>query len=82
MGPPARENEPDEPAVLYNAACSYANVGDYEKALDCLERATTGDWGDPDWMEQDWDLATIRNEPRFQRLIERMRSRSSGDLRV
>ena len=75
----ALEKEPDEPAVLYNVACSYANVGDSEKALDYLEKAATGGWGDPDWMQQDEDLSPLRNEPRFQKLIEKMRSRNSAE---
>ena len=73
------EKEPDEPAVLYNVACSYANVGDPAKALDYLEKAATGGWGDPDGMLQDEDLASLHNEPRFQRLIEKLRSRSSSE---
>lgn len=78
----ALEAEPEEPSVLYNAACSYANVGEREKALDCLEKALARGWGDPDWIRQDEDLAPLRNEPRFRKLLsETLRDRGDSEAR-
>ena len=62
--------DPDSEDTHYNGACFYARAGEIEKALDCLERGVH----DPDWMDNDSDLDPLRDEPRFQALMARMRS--------
>lgn len=59
-----------EPVVLYNVACFYAMKGDYDRALDLLERAVVNGWGDRAWLETDSDLDALRDDRRFQALLE------------
>ena len=63
--------EPEEPQVLYNVACVYALLGEPERAIDCLEKSMTKGWGQKEWMEHDPDLASLRENPRFRKLIEK-----------
>jgi len=58
--------KPKDPATRYNAACFYAKNGEIEKALDCLENSVTS----RTWIENDPDLNTLRDEPRFKTLVE------------
>ena len=55
-------------------ACGYALVGETERALDCLERASIRGMAIADWAENDSDLASVQNEPRFRRLIAQLRT--------
>ncbi len=65
----ALELEPEEQQVLYNVACVYALLGEAERAIDCLEKSLTRGWGQRQWMEHDPDLASLRGNERFQKLI-------------
>jgi adenylate cyclase len=62
----------DEPFMLYNAACVYAMLDDRPRSLDLLERAVALGWGDRAWILHDSDLASLREEPRFVSLLQRM----------
>jgi serine/threonine protein kinase/Flp pilus assembly protein TadD len=64
--------DPDDPAVLYNVACAYAQLGLVDKALDCLERGTLNGAGHRAWIENDPDLNTVREHPRFQAILAKM----------
>jgi adenylate cyclase len=66
------ELDGDAAAVQYNAACTYAVLGEPERALDLLERAVDHGWGDRGWLEHDGDLATLHGLPRFNALLQRM----------
>jgi non-specific serine/threonine protein kinase len=61
---------PDEPVVIYNVAGIYALAGENERALDCLERAMGGGFGRKEWLAQDSDFESLRDHPRFRRLVE------------
>ena len=65
----ALQLEPDERQVLYNVACVYALLGEKDLAIGCLEKSVTRGWGQRDWMEHDPDLASIRDDLRFQALV-------------
>ena len=65
----ALQSSSDEPMVYYNAACTFAVLADSQRALDLLERAVKLGWGDRAWMENDSDLASLRNTPRFNALL-------------
>lgn len=64
--------DPESEDTQQNGACFYANAGELEKALDCLERGVH----DPDWMDNDSDLDPLRDHPRFKALMKRLRSES------
>ena len=66
----AQSVDPDDPAVLYNVACSYALLNMSEDAINCLEKAfEQGEWYKA-WAEHDSDLDHLRNIPRFQALLK------------
>ena len=65
----AQQVEPDEPQVLYNVACVFALLGENARAIDCLQRSTTHGWVQKEWMAHDPDLAGLRSDPRFQKLV-------------
>jgi hypothetical protein len=44
-----------------------------EEALAFLERAFSRGWGKRDWIEQDHDYDLLRDDPRFQRLLEKLK---------
>jgi TolB-like protein/Flp pilus assembly protein TadD len=69
----ALELDPDDALVLYNSACTYAQLGETDKALDCLERSdtTAGSSEAFNWMQNDPDLDPLRDHPRFKALIEK-----------
>ena len=69
---------PRSPSTLYNLACAHALLGERTVALDLLEadfeqnlptrgmRSRQGEWA-----QDDPDLASLREEPRFRALLER-----------
>ena len=60
----------DNPDTLYNLACCYALMGESDHALDCLERAGLGGMSIAEWAENDSDLASLHDNPRFHTLME------------
>ena len=70
--------EPDNPITHYNAACSYAMLGDIDKAFELLESGIA--MGGPEWhrwIEHDSMLDPLRQDPRYQTLLETIRKRES-----
>jgi adenylate cyclase len=63
---------PDDYTTLYNAACYYSLAGEAERAIDLLERACDLGGGRRDWFEHDSDLDSLRDDPRFLRLLARL----------
>jgi TolB-like protein/Flp pilus assembly protein TadD/tRNA A-37 threonylcarbamoyl transferase component Bud32 len=68
----ARAMDSEDPAVLYNVACGFANAGEIEEALACIEKAIQNGFGHKEWLENDSDLDSLRAEPRFQALLQRL----------
>ncbi len=63
--------DPDDGNVQYNAACTYALLGDADRAIDILEKWLPRVGPDPKrWFKNDTDLASIRNHPRYPKLLE------------
>ena len=58
-----------EPLIFYNSACTFAVLGDNDRALDLLGQAVTLGWCDREWIQNDTDLATLRGDPRFRELL-------------
>jgi TolB-like protein/Flp pilus assembly protein TadD len=65
---------PDDFTTLYNAACAYALAGDRERSLDALARAARSGRGFRKWIENDADLDSLRADPRFQEILDRVKS--------
>lgn len=66
-------NSPRNSILTYNAACFYALSGDAEKSLDYLSQ--TANWGrlNLNWLEQDSDLDSVRDNPRFKEIISQFK---------
>lgn len=61
-----------EPLIFYNSACTFAVLGDNDRALDLLKQAVVLGWCDREWIQNDTDLATLRGDPRFRELLGRI----------
>ena len=64
--------DPEDPMVLYNVACAFGILDKKRECVDALEKAVNQGWGDKNWVEHDSDLDSVRNEPRFQTLLQAM----------
>jgi len=64
---------PDDDAILYNAGCALAVVGEEELALDALQRAIDAGLAGGDWIPQDPDWERLRDHARFQTLVQQLR---------
>ena len=62
--------DPEDPSILYNVACSFALLGQADKAIDCLEKSTAHNEFFKGWMEHDSDLDSLRTHPRFLALLK------------
>jgi TolB-like protein/Flp pilus assembly protein TadD len=64
--------DPDENSTIYNVGCLYAQLGDrnHGRALDLLETAIRNGFGQMEWLENDPDLVSLRDEPRYKSLLE------------
>ena len=63
--------DPEDAGILYNVACVYANLGQNEEAINCLEKAMVHGFWYKRWAAHDSDLDSLRNHPRFQSLMEK-----------
>jgi tetratricopeptide (TPR) repeat protein len=61
---------PDSPSILYELGCWEAEFGEKDKALDCLRRALEKEPKIREWMQQDDDLLSLREEPEFKALVD------------
>ncbi|HEX6576208.1 MAG TPA: protein kinase [Gemmatimonadaceae bacterium] len=66
------EIDPDDAMLLYNVCCTYAQLGKADDAISCLERAVDKGFGHREWIDNDPDLASIRDNPRFQSIMRGM----------
>jgi adenylate cyclase len=64
--------DPTDSVVLYNVGCFYALDGQVNKALNCLDSAVLHGAISRSWMEHDSDLTALREEPRFQILLDKL----------
>jgi adenylate cyclase len=70
----AQSLAPDDDAILYNAGCALAILGEHEDALDALEKAIDAGLAGGDWVPQDPDWESLRDQPRFKELVARLGS--------
>ena len=67
-GDHALELSPDDPLMLYNVACLFAQLREIERAIAALDRSITAGYWDIGWMAHDPDLDPLRDHPRFREL--------------
>jgi len=68
----AYEQKPD-PTVAYNAACAFVHASDPAQGLVWIEKAIASGFSDKNLLETDPDLQSIRSQPGFNDVLERMR---------
>jgi Flp pilus assembly protein TadD len=59
---------PNDPNVLYNAACTYGVLNRKAAALAGIKQAFEAGYGNREWAARDPDLNCLAEEPDFQRL--------------
>jgi Flp pilus assembly protein TadD len=69
--------DPNDLGMLYNLACMHALAGRKERSLQLLQRAVDIGWNRPEWARQDADLASLRDDPRFIAMVEKMEQKGS-----
>jgi adenylate cyclase len=72
----ALELDPQDPNVLYNAACAFSMSGELGEAITCLEKSLPF-CADRKWLEHDSYLDPLRSLPRFQELLQLRRLSAS-----
>lgn len=65
---------PENEVVHYNLACSYSLLGELDHAMESLEKALGLGYQEFEFMESDPDLASLREDARFEDLLDRYRS--------
>ncbi|HEV8537578.1 MAG TPA: protein kinase [Bacteroidota bacterium] len=66
----ALELNPNDPLMLYNAACFYAQMGEASRAVEMLRNAIAAGYPDYEWFKRDPDLDSIRNDPGYVALMK------------
>jgi tetratricopeptide (TPR) repeat protein len=61
--------DPEDPYTLYGLACIYSQLEMVDEGIDALGRAVCCGFGHKAWITNDSDLDTLREDPRFQALI-------------
>ena len=75
--------DPDEPIVAYNAACTYAQLGDIEAAFAALDKWMPNRGMEMElWLDTDADLDPLRNDPRFTTLVQTIKDERGSRVRV
>ena len=69
--------DPEDAGVCYNVACLLALEGERDDAIEHLQRAMRVGFARRDWIEHDPDLESLRDDPRFQELIQDRRDESA-----
>ncbi len=68
--------DPDNFSAVYNFACALTAIGEFEQALELLEKMSGAFSADSlQWARNDPDLDPIRHLPRFQAFIENIARR-------
>jgi len=63
--------DPDDILTQYNAACLYSKLGDFESALDLLERLLPhANEETKSWIKVDSDFDALRSHPRYQKALQ------------
>lgn len=64
---------PDDMAVIINGALLRARLGMKDESLDMLERVFGAGRGKKEWVEHDPDYDPLRDDPRFQAMMDKLK---------
>jgi tetratricopeptide (TPR) repeat protein len=73
---------PLDETVHYNCACDYALLKDNDRSLKALEKAIVLGYRDFRYIENDSDLACVRDDVRFRALLDKYRGKRKRALGV
>ena len=77
----ALEIDPDDRMALYNAACTWSQIGEPGRALDYLERwARVAGPETREWLKQDPDINPLRGEQRYKELVKLIDSEAEAQV--
>jgi adenylate cyclase len=63
--------DPDDNLALYNAACTFAQLGEKERAIELLQRwAPNAGLEKRLWLRNDADVEPLRDDPRFKQILK------------
>jgi len=65
--------EPQNSLVFYNLACSYSLTGQFDRAVEALEKALSLGYRDFAWLAKDPDLKKLRAQPAYVALKEKIK---------
>lgn len=65
----ALASDPEDALNLYNVACVYSEIGEIDRAIECLEGSVKRGMAQMDWIKHDTDLDNLRDDPRFKALL-------------
>jgi serine/threonine protein kinase/Flp pilus assembly protein TadD len=68
----ARAGNETDSMVLYNVACVYSLGGLVDDAISCLDKAVANGFGHREWLLNDADLEAVREDHRFQGLLQKL----------
>jgi len=68
----AMELGANDSATFYNAACLFSLMGDIDRCFECFNRAVEHGFANGAWLENDPDLESLRSDPRYRQLVERI----------
>ena len=66
--------DPNEVSTFYNVGCMYALAGEKDRALTNLERAVQLGFAQREWIENDTDWDSVRDDPRFDKIRAQVRT--------
>lgn len=62
------------PTAAYNAACVYALKGDKDQAFAWLDKAVGYGFQGTEYLDNDTDLDNLRQDPRFAKVVEKVKT--------
>jgi TolB-like protein/Flp pilus assembly protein TadD len=74
----ALEIDPNDSVLLYNVACNLAVMGNTNAAIRYLGQAIDHGVVNASWMQNDNALASVREDPRFSKLLSRLDGKNAG----
>ncbi|UCH84360.1 MAG: tetratricopeptide repeat protein, partial [Candidatus Latescibacterota bacterium] len=66
----AQAIDPGDPYLLYGMGCFYCRIGDTDVGFRYLEKAVETGFAHKEWIDQDIDLDSVRDHPRFKKLLQ------------
>ncbi|MCY7339124.1 MAG: adenylate/guanylate cyclase domain-containing protein [Sphingomonas bacterium] len=74
--------DPEDPIAAYNAACTYAQLGDIDLAFGALDKWMPNRGMEMElWLDTDADFDPLRDDPRFVALLKQLKDERGSRVR-